>query len=199
MITAAVARELWLVAGIQGGPAPADLDRLAALVATRDAIRHARPALALNRDFALAVMRRLAADWTVPPDLRGAALGFGWSLSRPGNASGTEAVRAACGAAAPDTLGDWLAGLFALAREEILAIDDLLGVLDELIGAMPERDFLVGLPALRQAFAFFFPPREREGIAHGVLARWAPAEPRAGRRPTSRPAAAAQRRGCRRC
>lgn len=35
---------------------------------------------------------------------------------------------------------------------------------------MAEDDFLTGLPALRQAFAFF-PPRERERIAERLLQR----------------------------
>jgi hypothetical protein len=109
----------------------------------------------------------------VPPDLRGAALGFGWSLGAPGAGNGMDPARTARGAAAPNTLGDWLAGLFALAREEVLAVEaggGLVEVLDDLVRAMPERDFLIGLPALRQAFAFF-PPREREAIAEALLAR----------------------------
>jgi len=51
---------LWLVEGIHGGPSPADLARLRALVATRDAVRYA----GLSRDPALAVMHRLAVDAT---------------------------------------------------------------------------------------------------------------------------------------
>ncbi|MGH3240529.1 MAG: DUF5682 family protein, partial [Spirillospora sp.] len=75
------------------------------------------------------------------------------------------------GAAGPKTFGDWLAGLFALARQEVLDPGaSVLGVLDELVGAMGEDDFLVALPALRQAFQFF-PPRERETIARGLLDR----------------------------
>jgi hypothetical protein len=161
VVTAAVGRVLWLAEGVRGGPAPADLDRIAAVAAARDAVLHA----GLDRDPALSVMARLAADPGVPPDLRGAALGFGWSLG-----AGGDAVRSVRGAAAPTVLGDWLAGLFALAREEVLAEDAVLGILDDLIGAMAEHDFLVALPALRQAFAFF-PPRERETIARRLLDR----------------------------
>ena len=67
--------------------------------------------------------------------------------------------------------------LFALAREQVLAVEDgavedgaVLGILDELFAGMVEHDFLVALPALRQAFAFF-PPREREAIAQHLLDR----------------------------
>jgi hypothetical protein len=79
--------------------------------------------------------------------------------------------RAVRGAGNPKILGDWLAGLFALAREEILDLDGGAGVvkvIDEIVGGMTDRDFLVALPSLRQAFVFF-PPRERQAIAKAVL------------------------------
>jgi hypothetical protein len=57
-----------------------------------------------------------------------------------------------------------------LAREDVVteAESALLGTLDELLGGMPLDDFLVALPALRMAHAYF-PPRERERIAERVL------------------------------
>ncbi|WP_433472694.1 DUF5682 family protein [Spirillospora sp. CA-142024] len=159
-------RVLWLVEGVRGGPAPADPRRLRAVAATRDALLHAGGTLRLDRDAALGVARRVAAEPDAPPDLRGAAFGLGRVL---GDAS--DPVRAVRGAAGPKTFGDWLAGLFALARQEVLDPDtSVLGVLDELVGALSEEDFLVALPALRQAFEYF-PPREREAIAQGLLDR----------------------------
>ncbi|GAA2872758.1 hypothetical protein GCM10020220_072510 [Nonomuraea rubra] len=74
------------------------------------------------------------------------------------------------GAFVPATAGDWLAGLFALAREEVLHADGMLELLDELVAALTEDDFLVALPALRQAFGFF-PPRERHLIATRLVER----------------------------
>ncbi|WUI02496.1 DUF5682 family protein [Spirillospora sp. NBC_00431] len=159
-------RVLWLVEGVRGGPRPADLGSLRAVAATRDALLHAAGPLGLDRTAALGVARRVAARPDAPPDLRGAAFGLGRSLGDT-----ADAVRAVRGAAGPKTFGDWLAGLFALARQEVLDPDaSVLGVLDELIGAMGEDDFLVALPALRQAFAFF-PPRERETVARRLLER----------------------------
>ncbi|WP_345152178.1 DUF5682 family protein [Nonomuraea rubra] len=81
-----------------------------------------------------------------------------------------ELVRAVRGAFVPATAGDWLAGLFALAREEVLHADGMLELLDELVAALTEDDFLVALPALRQAFGFF-PPRERHLIATRLVER----------------------------
>ncbi|WP_219442437.1 DUF5682 family protein [Saccharothrix obliqua] len=163
VVDAAVTRLLWLAEGVHGGPAPAEPGRLRAIVAVRDAVRHAGPVVTTGVPEAVAVLSRVSADRRVPPDLRGAAFGFGWSLGCPVDAAG--AVR---GMAAPATMGDWLAGLFALARDEVLTAGGVVGVLDEVVDALTEDEFLVALPALRQAFAFF-PPAEREAIARMLL------------------------------
>ncbi|WP_227996994.1 DUF5682 family protein, partial [Glycomyces albidus] len=81
-----------------------------------------------------------------------------------------DAAAAAEGAAAPDRLGDWLAGLFSLAREEVVAEDEgVIAAVDELVGDLTETEFLEALPALRHAFAMF-PPRERGLIAERLVA-----------------------------
>lgn len=166
VIAAGARRALWLAEGVRGANAPADHARLATIVAVRDSVLHAAPLLDVTRDAAIVVFDRLASDLDVPPDLRGAGFGFAWAFGQVSDV--TKAIR---GAARPSTLGDWLAGLFALAREEILAVDtagDVVKVLDEIIAGMTDRDFLVALPALRQAFVYF-PPRERESIAKALL------------------------------
>ncbi|TNY37255.1 DUF5682 family protein [Thermomonospora catenispora] len=168
VIERCVTRLLWLVESVRGGPAPAEPARLAAMAAVRDALLHAAEPIGLDREAALAVAARVGADPQVPPDLRGAAFGLCWALGEP-----ADPARAVLGVAAPATLGDWLAGLFALAREQVLAAEEtgertVLTVLDTLIGELTEEEFLVALPALRQAFGYF-PPREREIIARRLL------------------------------
>ncbi|MCG8926019.1 DUF5682 family protein [Lentzea sp. CC55] len=160
VIDAGTARVLWLVEGLHGGPAPADPQRLKAMAATRDAVLHAGAALSLDPADVTGVATRVSNDVQAPPDLRGAALGLAWALGTQPDVRKIRGVEA---------LGDWLAGLFAVAREEVLASPDLVGVLDELVSAMTEDEFLVALPALRLAFSYF-PPRERETIAATVLA-----------------------------
>ncbi|GAA3193592.1 DUF5682 family protein [Actinocorallia longicatena] len=158
LIDAAVTRVLWLAEGLRGGPA-ADLPRVRAVAAVRDALRHAAPLLSITRETAASIAGRIAADSAAPPDLRGAAHGLAWTLSsKPGRL-----------ALPSGALGDWLIGLFAVAREELLTDPELLPILDDLIVSLPAQDFLAGLPALRQAFEFF-PPRERETIARSLLA-----------------------------
>ncbi|GAA1275078.1 DUF5682 family protein [Saccharothrix xinjiangensis] len=172
VLDAAVDRVLWLAEGLRGGPAPAEPGRLRALVGARDALVHAADVLTADRERAVEVMRRVAAAPAAPPDLRGAALGFAWSLGggAPVGAGGAGAAGAVRGMAAPAVLGDWLTGLFALARQEVVSDGSVVGVLDEVVGELSEEDFLVALPALRQAFAHF-PPAEREVIASALLAR----------------------------
>ncbi|MEO6090287.1 MAG: DUF5682 family protein, partial [Umezawaea sp.] len=165
VIGSAVTRLLWLVEGLHGGAGPADRGRLHAVVAARDAVLHAEPVLEHGREVAVAVLGRVSADAQAPPDLRGAAFGFGWSLGRGGDVE-----RAVRGMSGPRTMGDWLAGLFALAREEVLSADAVVALLDELVHALSAEDFLIALPALRQAFAYF-PPLERETIAKRVMAQ----------------------------
>ncbi|GAB3130366.1 DUF5682 family protein [Microbispora hainanensis] len=167
VVATATRRALWLAEGVRGGPAPADLQRIGALVAVRDALRHAGPSLGLDTQAALGVADRVAVRQDAPPDLRGASLGLGWSLRGTAAADPARAVR---GAFVPASAGDWLAGLFALAREEVLHTGGMLELLDELVGEMTDHDFLVALPALRQAFGFF-PPRERHLIATRLVER----------------------------
>lgn len=164
VLAAGTRRALWLAEGVRGGPAPADRKRIHAVIGIRDTLRHAGAALGLDRSAALGVADRVAADRDTPPDLRGAAFGLGWSL----RGTATAADRAVRGAFTPATAGDWLAGLFALAREEVLHADGMVELLDELVGVLDERDFLVALPALRQAFGWF-PPRERHQLAARVV------------------------------
>ncbi|GII61523.1 hypothetical protein Skr01_16080 [Sphaerisporangium krabiense] len=167
VVEAATHRALWLAEGVRGGPAPADLQRVDAMTAVRDALRHAGPSLGLDTHAALGVADRLAACQEAPPDLRGASMGLAWSLRGTAAADPARALR---GAFVPASAGDWLAGLFALAREEVLHTPGMLESLDELVGEMTDHDFLVALPALRQAFGFF-PPRERHLIATRLVER----------------------------
>ena len=156
-IVAAFDRGLWLFESL----ADAAQREIEAAVALRDACR---TPLALDRARAGAVMERRVAD--APPALRGVALGFLWSTG------GT--VDAAAAARGTTALGDFLAGLFALAREEVLHEPAVLDVVDALVQPMTRAEFLQQIPALRLAFSWF-PPREKERIARRILGEGADA------------------------
>ncbi|MFD0573406.1 DUF5682 family protein [Kitasatospora gansuensis] len=172
VIDGAVGRVLWLAEGLHGpaGPQP---DRLRALAGVRDALLHAEELLTVSRETAGLICRRISEDERAPDDLRGAAFGLRCALGEA--ADRAAAVRAA---GAPERLGDWLGGLFVLARGELTApgatsgddADVLLPVLDGLVTAMTDGEFLTALPSLRQAFAWF-PPRERERVARSLIER----------------------------
>ncbi|HEV2890197.1 MAG TPA: DUF5682 family protein [Frankiaceae bacterium] len=172
VVDAALLRILWLVEGVRGGgrAAPADDGRLLAMVAVRDAVIHAEPILSVDRTTVL----DLAARCTVndrPPDLRGAAIGLLWALDERRDGLVEDVRRAVRAAARPDTIGDFLAGVFAVSREQVVGGDpDVLHLLDDVLQAFDDTEFLVALPALRLAFSWF-PPREREQIAALLLAR----------------------------
>ncbi|GAA2159919.1 MULTISPECIES: DUF5682 family protein [Glycomyces] len=164
VVTACANRILWLAEGLHAGPGPAEQGRLHAMRALRDAVRHA-PSLTPPASSVAAAAQRIAVDGQAPPDLRGAALGLAWALGAP-----ADAAEAAAGAADPDRLGDWLSGLFAVAREEVIAEEEgVITAVDELVADLNDDEFLVALPALRQAFAMF-PPRERGLIAERLVA-----------------------------
>jgi hypothetical protein len=185
VVEAAYDRGLWLVEGISGGAAPTDPGLLIAMKALRDALRFAGHARGLSVERARGVMTRRSVDDDAPPDLRGAALGFLWSMGgfESTEAAEAHAVRALRKASQPAQLGDWLAGLFSIAREEVLYGEEheddheeetaaqgtsLLSVLDATIGEMGHEDYLLALPSLRLAFGYF-PPREKERLARRIL------------------------------
>lgn len=174
-------RGLWLFEGMRGATAPVDDGHVDAVRALRDLCRHGPPDVVAERARAIDVCRRRVNDDEAPPAMRGAALGFTWSLRHVDtDAAGAsqandaddeaDAIRALRAAWRPTTIGDYLAGLFALAREEVRVSEPLLAAIDHALTEMMPDDFMIALPALRQAFAFF-PPRERLHIAQGVLRR----------------------------
>jgi Mg-chelatase subunit ChlD len=188
VIDGAVSRILWLIEGAHDTQ-PGNRSRLEAVAAVRDAALYAQPILTLSPAATAGVARRVAADRMAPVDVRGAAFGLARALDgrtrepdADSEAHADDPVAAVRDVQAPGLIGDWLCGQFAVARDEITATrsipaadrspdgapETLLAVLDGIVLAMDPRDFLIALPALRQAFTSF-PPRERESIADRLL------------------------------
>jgi hypothetical protein len=174
-------RTAWLLEGRDGPDAPIVQDELRAVSALAGTIKDVAAGRgALAAEPLAAVFARRARAESAPPWLRGACLGALWALGAQreilSDAVDEEAARRVIAALQTRQLGDFLAGLFALAREEFLA-SRLLELVDSRLAALDEGAFLGGLPALRGAFATF-PPQERLAIATRLVrARGAAQEP----------------------
>lgn len=178
LLNACFERGLWLFEGLSGRKARMDRDDVMAVVALREMllVRGVGEVDAIGRKRAEALMRRRIHDEDAPVGVAGAALGCLWSVfTEGGDAEGLgagalerEAIAAMRAASLPETLGDFLVGLFALAREAVQKAPALLSALDAVFQGMSEGDFLVAAPSLRLAFSYF-PPRERQKIAYQIL------------------------------
>lgn len=172
VLGAAVERGLWILEGITGASAPLDEGEVRAVGALRDLVVRGPSSITSARAHAESVFARRAVDLAAPPAIRGAALGALWSLSNGSESEEREALAIAAtkGASLPSVIGDFLGGLFVVARTEALHAEGLIAAIDEVLVGLGDHELLVGLPSMRLAFSFF-PPREREAIAKKILAR----------------------------
>lgn len=166
VLVAAFDRGLWLLEGLGGALSP-EGGEVAAVVVMRDLLLRGPAEITRARARADGVLARRATDPQAPPAIRGACLGAQWSLGRLGDEGVATASDAVRGAALPATLGDFLSGLFATARAEVLESRELVRVIDEVLSDLGDHETLVALPSLRLAFAWF-PPIERRRIAEHV-------------------------------
>lgn len=159
------ARLAWLLEGRSGADpahAPADIEAVRFLARGLQVGADPEP-----RHSRMALLARRARDPLAPPALAGAAAGALWQVEDPALAAGfDEAAIIAAARRLPqaEALGDWLGGLFALARHAVVEAPALVAALDQLVVQLDEAGFLRALPALRQAF-HWLPPRERARLA----------------------------------
>jgi hypothetical protein len=121
--------------------------------------------LDLHRETFVDALARTSADAAQRPLLRGAAAGALWTLRA---ATLQQVLDDLKRCAEPSQLGDFLTGLFALARESVQREADLLLAIDTLLMDYDDEAFLLALPALRLAFTFFT-PREKHYLASSLL------------------------------
>lgn len=179
VIEAAYDRALWLYEPPAAIVEAEAFAHLRAVIALRDLVRgrHAderegRHDLQLELARALAVFARKAQDAAAAPLSRGAALGALLSLPQlhQDTADGLDlaaAIALLAGVTAA-ALGDAVAGLLALAREQLAQEPAFIAGIDALVAALDDDDFLRALPALRGAFAWL-PARERGRLANVLL------------------------------
>ncbi len=168
LLVEAWSRGLWLLESL-GRPqeeGTALLNGIRALVQTWEACGEScGETLALGREELLGVLQRLAGDDAQSPLLRGGATGALWTLGETDPETILSGIRYC---AQPDRLGDYLTGLFVLARETIQRHQELVVTVDALLMAYSDDQYLEALPALRLAFSYFT-PREKHYLARTLL------------------------------
>lgn len=157
-------RILWLLDGCQGDrstQAPGDVDA----VRVFDGVLR-QDIAGFDKQFCLETMVRLAIGGTVPAAIRGAALAVAFVHDGLGTdrAVARDQLLAITRAIPPrEALGDFLYGLFSCARGVATEDDAIVRAVHAALDGMSVEDFLVSLPRLRAAFAWF-PPRERGAL-----------------------------------
>lgn len=159
LLAAAYARGLWLLES--GGAGLTSQAEVEAVRLMRDAFERAEEPMQLSRPDFAAVLERVQADVQRSAGQRGACAGALWSLrcADPGNIRRDLRLFAD-----PAQLGDFLVGIFALAREEAQADSALLAAIHGVVMEWDDEGFLTALPSLRLAF-MYFTAREKVHIA----------------------------------
>lgn len=161
LLVEAYERGIWLLAATSTG-APDVLEGVAHLVDARQRCAETLPLPPL-----VDILFMVLDDPARHAALRGAAAGALYAL---GSDSGAAIADRLGAFALPTQLGDFLSGVFTLAREVVRVDPSLMQRLDELLLAFSDDDFLAALPALRLAFSFF-PPREKHHLIDGLMRR----------------------------
>jgi hypothetical protein len=120
--------------------------------------------IGLDRENLSDTLHRVSAAGWQSPLPRGAAAGALWKLGEA-DAEALERDIRAC--ATPNHLGDYLTGLFALAREAAQRNPELLSTVDGALLSFTDPEFLESLPSLRLAFSFFT-PREKFALVKAL-------------------------------
>jgi hypothetical protein len=164
LLTEAWVRGLWLLESL-GNPQGKEREFLRGLQTLIRTLETCGGDLDLDRADLVNVLQRSSGDDAQSPLLRGAATGGLWTLGEASRETVLEGMRYC---ADPLRLGDYLTGLFSLARETAQRHADLVVSIDELLTAYSDEQFLEALPSLRLAFSFFT-PREKHYMASTLL------------------------------
>ena len=156
VIHEAFARSLWLLE-LLGQTAPNDGTLLKGMRTILQVWQRVGDVIDVNEEEFCGVLSRVQSDGHKPPHVRGAAAGMLWTIGR----SDSDAVLAdLMYFADPDHLGDFLTGLFAVAREVAQRHPQLVRTIDDLLLQFGADDFQTALPSMRLAFTSFT-PREK--------------------------------------
>ena len=127
-----------------------------------EAYRRVGDVLELAENEFASVLTRIQADAHKPPTVRGAAAGILWTI---GQASPDRVLKDLMFFANPDHLGDFLNGLFTLAREVAQRHPPLVRSIDQVLLRFGGDEFQTALPSLRLAFTSFTPREKHQMLS----------------------------------
>lgn len=164
LLTRAFERSLWLLETL--GRVTEDVDLVVnAIRILLECLERCEQSLKLDRTDFVEVFRRARIDKDQAPQVRGAVAGTLWTL---GEAGEEQIVEDLLFFSEPTGLGDFLNGLFKLAREAVQRRPALIQQIDAVLMAYEDEEFLAAAPAMRLAFSSFT-PREKHQIAANLL------------------------------
>ncbi|MEZ6088799.1 MAG: DUF5682 family protein [Pirellulaceae bacterium] len=149
-------RCLWLLDSL-GGTLPDEAKVLAGMQKVQEVAQRAASVLREDRVELSQTFSRIQNDHEKHPAVRGAAVGILWNL---GAADSDGILQQMLGFQKPEDLGDFLSGLFLLAREVAQRHPQVVQTVDRLLMEFTGEGFQHALPALRLAFTYFT-PREK--------------------------------------
>jgi hypothetical protein len=164
LLAEAFQRGLWLLDSL-GTPTGEEDLLLKGLGNLLEAYERSGQLLAPYRSQFIQILDRVSQDVQQLPSIRGGAIGALWILGETPMERILTTLRYY---AQPEKLGDFLTGLFQLARETTQRDSHLVLSIDELLLAYSDDEFLEALPALRLAFSYFA-PREKNNIAQTLV------------------------------
>ncbi|MEM7474931.1 MAG: DUF5682 family protein [Planctomycetota bacterium] len=153
LISETFTRALWLFEAL-GQTSASDPRLMLAIQNIAETYRRVPDVLEAGEAEYAGVLSRIQADSGKSPDVRGAAAGMLWLL---GGATSEQILADMKYFSSPAQLGDFLSGLFRLAREVAQRHPDLVHSIDELLTGFDSQGFQTALPALRLAFTSFTP------------------------------------------
>ncbi|NEQ48489.1 MAG: hypothetical protein F6K00_35155 [Leptolyngbya sp. SIOISBB] len=161
-------RSLWLLNNL-GATKGNGQQLLRGIKAILHTFERCTQSLALDTAPLIKTCKDINADPQQSPLWRGAALGVLWRMDA---AASEQVLHGLVGASRSEQLGDFLTGLFYLARETMRQNSEMLTAIDQAIASFDHDTFLEALPALHLAFTYFS-PREKHDISHRLLQTWA--------------------------
>ncbi len=156
LLAESYSRSLWLMDAL-GGSLPSERAALAGMRVLQEVAQRAGHILSESREDLSKAFGRVQDDPGKHSLVRGAASGILWNL---GQADPDSILSRMIGFADPNELGNFLTGLFALARELAQRQPRLVQTIDRLLMEFSVPSFQEALPSLRLAFTYFT-PREK--------------------------------------